>query len=253
MNLALNRLDDLLDDPREKRKSKHHAPTVRFDAMARNGSNDEQDGSFVSLPDSEEGQFNDIVENCGETTSSNNTEDSEVEPDDEMELEGRFEDADETELDQTNDAAFETKPVIAMNGSGEVSSLVEDMIKYERQFLADSLVDYDPTKLKIKFKLSSSEENEDDAKDSFDGNDDNEVSENKDKAKDLGTKAEEKENDDKDASMKIEEEKDANKDVSEKVKTDAMEDSDEKPEAKVEPDVKVEPKVKVEPEVKIKS
>ena len=96
--------------------------------MARNESNGEQDGS-VNLPDSEEGQFDDIVEDCGEAASPSNAEDSDVEPDaDDMDLGGRFEDADETELDQPNDAAFETKPVIAMNGSGEVSSLVEDMI-----------------------------------------------------------------------------------------------------------------------------
>ena len=61
--------------------------------------------------------------------------------------------------------------MIAVNGSGEVSSLVEDMVKCERQFLADSLVDYDPTKLETKFQLSSSEKNEDDAKDSFEEND----------------------------------------------------------------------------------
>ena len=61
----------------------------------------------MNLPDSEEGQFDDIVEDCGEAARPSNAEDSDVEPDaDEMDVEGRFEDADETELNQTDDAAL---------------------------------------------------------------------------------------------------------------------------------------------------
>ena len=138
MNLTLNHLDDLLDDLCEE--SKRYAPTVRFDNMIRDESK-EQDGSYVNLPGSVED-----VENSGDAASSDNTEDSDEEPDDE----GRFEDADETEPelqqlqarsagpdkiqpeakieprpDEIDDTTFETEPAITMDWRGDVISHVD--------------------------------------------------------------------------------------------------------------------------------
>ena len=73
----------------------------------------------------------------------------------EAQLQARPEEPEETQLEaqleaqpeEIDNAPFETKPVIIMDHRAEVSTLVDDHIGYEHHALADMIVDYTPAAL----------------------------------------------------------------------------------------------------------